>query len=323
MSRPPLTSARIKAHALTLGFDACGVAPATGLPELARLREWVDRGYAGDMKWLADTVEDRLDLRRVITHARSVIVTATNYQTDRPLSLESSDPDRAHVARYAWGDDYHPVVSRRQRALLQWMYTQTDERFYAVDYVDTGPVQERVFAQHAGIGWIGKNCCVINPELGSFIFLGVIATSLALELDAPSLDQCGTCSLCLEACPTQAFVAPGMLDARRCISYLTIEHRGDPPAELAPAIGTHVYGCDVCQEVCPWNAVAPASADPAWQPRPAWDLRTVVELQQMSDDELRDATKGSAMRRAGRAGLRRNFALAAANAAAAKGGQAG
>lgn len=316
---PSLTSDHIKAHARTLGFDACGVAPATDLPELHRLTEWLARGYAGEMTWLAESAADRLDINRVIRHVRSVIVTATNYQTAQPTSIESRDPQQAHVARYAWGDDYHDVITQRQRALLSWMRTQTDERFYAVDYVDTGPVQERVFAQHAGIGWIGKNCCVINPDLGSFIFLGVIATSLDLELDAPALDQCGTCTLCLEACPTQAFVAPGMLDARRCISYLTIEQRGEPPADLAPAIGTRVYGCDVCQEVCPWNAVAPTSSDPAWQPRPAWHMRSVVELQQMSDAELRAATKASAMQRAKASGLRRNFAVAAVNAVRGKG----
>ena len=147
-------------------------------------------------------------------------------------------------------------------------------------------MQERVYAQHAGLGWIGKNTCVINPELGSWIFLGEIICSLPLEPDAPAFDQCGTCTLCLEACPTQALVAPGVLDATRCISYLTIEQRGEIPEELAADVGTHVYGCDICQEVCPWNQTAPVSDDPAWQPRPAWDAPTVTELSAMTDDEL-------------------------------------
>ena len=179
--------------------------------------------------------------------------------------------------------------------------------------MDTGPVQERVYAKHAGVGWIGKNCCLISPSLGSWVFLAEILCSLQLDTDEPALDQCGTCSLCLEACPTQALVAPGVLDSTRCISYLTIEHRGAIPEPLKRAIGSHVYGCDVCQEVCPWNAVAPASEDPAWQPRPVWDQRDLKDLAQVDDDELRDALKGSAMRRATLKGLRRNVDVAVEN----------
>jgi len=178
-------------------------------------------------------------------------------------------------------------------------------------------VQERVYAQHAGIGWIGKNTCVIHPEIGSWIFLAEIICSLPLPVDAPSLDQCGTCTLCLEACPTQAIVAPGVLDSNRCISYLTIEKRGDIPASLHDAIGSHVYGCDVCQEVCPWNAVAPRSNDDAWQPRHAWDRVDLLTLSQRTDDELAEALNGSAMRRTKAQGLRRNAAIALANAEAA------
>src|SRR5262249_37744618 len=149
-----------------------------------------------------------------------------------PYSLECADPSRAHVARYAWGDDYHDVIGRRLDALVAWMRAASPEPFEARAYVDTGPVQERVYAQHAGLGWIGKNTCVINERLGSWLFLAEIITSLPLEADAPSTDQCGTCTLCLEACPTGALVAPGALDATRCISYLTIEHRGELPAAL-------------------------------------------------------------------------------------------
>jgi epoxyqueuosine reductase len=174
-------------------------------------------------------------------------------------------------------------------------------------------VQERVYARHAGIGWIGKNTCVINPEMGSWIFLGEIICSLPLECDPPALDQCGSCTLCLEACPTDAFAAPGELDATRCISYLTIEHRGEIPAELRESLGAHVYGCDICQEVCPWNQVAPRSADPAWQPRRVWDQPALVDLLHMSDDELQAALSGSSMMRAKPAGLRRNIALAVEN----------
>ena len=187
------------------------------------------------------------------------------------------------------------------------------EPFEALAYVDTGPVQERVWAQYAGLGWIGKNTCVINPELGSWIFLAEIICSLSLTFDGPSLDQCGTCTLCLEACPTQAIVAPHELDATRCISYLTIEYGGEIPAPLRPGIGTRVFGCDVCQEVCPWNQTAPVSSDPAWQARPVWDMRTVAELGQASDDDLQAALSGSPIARTELRGLRRNLSVAREN----------
>jgi epoxyqueuosine reductase len=304
-----LASARIKAKALELGFDLCGIAPAADYPELKFFREWLDRGYAGEMAYLNRSADRRADVRHVIPSAKSVIVTATIYNTDRPYSTESKNPAHAHVARYAWGDDYHDVIGKRMEQLLDWMRTASSEPFEARGYVDTGPVQERVYAQYAGIGWIGKNTCVINAEKGSWIFLAEIICSLPLDYDRPAFDQCGTCTLCIEACPTKAIVAPGVLDSNRCISYLTIEHRGDIPEGFHDAIGTHVYGCDVCQEVCPWNAVPPISEDPAWQPRRLWDGATVGDLTSRQDDELRAAMRGSAMRRTKVEGLRRNLVV--------------
>ena len=310
MNPGTLTADAVKTQALALGFDACGVAPAADFPELAFFHEWLDRGYAGDMAYLHRSAARRADVRRVLPAARTVIVTATNYNTDRPYSTEIADPGRAHIARYAWGDDYHSVVGGRMDALLAWMRDLSSEPFEARTYVDTGPVQERVYAQYAGVGWIGKNACVIHPRLGSWIFLAEIICSLPLQLDTPALDQCGTCTLCLDACPTRALVAPGVLDSTKCISYLTIERRGDFTAAERAAIGSHVYGCDVCQEVCPWNAVAPCSADPVWQPRPAWDGVNLLSLAERSDAELSAAMRGSAMRRAKVQGLRRNIAAA-------------
>jgi epoxyqueuosine reductase len=309
-----MTSASIKAKARELGFDACGIAPAVAHPELAFFREWLDRGYAGEMAYLHRSADRRADVRHVMPSAQTVIVTATNYNTDRPYSTECADADRAGIARYAWGDDYHDVIGARLEALVAWMRAGSPEPFDARAYVDTGPVQERVYAQHGGIGWIGKNTCVIHPRLGSWIFLAEIICSLPLDVDAPALDQCGTCTLCLEACPTDALVAPGVLDSNRCISYLTIELRGDVPDALHPAIGSHVYGCDICQEVCPWNAIAPRSDDPAWQPRRAWDRVDLTTLAERNDDELAAALAGSAMRRTKAHGLRRNVAIARANA---------
>ena len=309
-----MTSADIKARARSLGFDACGIAPASAHPELAFFPEWLARGYAGSMTYLHRSADRRADARNVLPTARTVIATATVYNTDRPYSTEMSNGGRAQIARYAWGDDYHDVIGARLEQLVNWMRRESLEPFDARAYVDTGPVQERVYAQHAGIGWIGRNTCVISPTLGSWTFLGVILCSLPLEVDQPALDQCGTCTLCIEACPTHAIVAPGVLDSTRCISYLTIEHRGDIPADQRAGIGSHVYGCDVCQEVCPWNALAPRSEDPAWQPRPAWDAVDLVALSQRSDGDLASALRGSAMRRAKAQGLRRNVAVALSNA---------
>jgi epoxyqueuosine reductase len=308
-----LSSHAIKARAREIGFDACGIAPAGDLPELRFLPEWLARGYAGSMAYLERSAARRADVRRIVPGARSVIVTATVYNTDRPYSIELRDPARARIARYAWGDDYHRVIGARLDAMVDWMRQSTPEPFEVRAYVDTGPVQERVYARHAGIGWIGKNTCVISPVLGSWIFLGEIICSLDLAVDPPALDQCGSCTLCLEACPTHALVAPGELDATQCISYLTIEHRGEIADERRQRIGAHVYGCDICQEVCPWNQLAPRSSDPAWQPRPAWDLPALVDLEHMTDDDLQAALSGSAMNRAKPAGLRRNIKVAADN----------
>jgi epoxyqueuosine reductase len=308
-----LTSAAIKAKASELGFDACGVAPAIDFPELHFLPRWLERGYAGEMAYLSRSATRRADARNVLPSARSVIVTATNYNTDRPYSTECRDPGRAHIARYAWGDDYHDVIGAKLDSLLDWMRDASDETFDARAYVDTGPVQERVYAQYSGVGWIGKNTCVINPVLGSWTFLGEILCSLALDPDPPALDQCGTCTLCLEACPTHALVEPGVLDATRCVSYLTIESRTLIPEGLQGGVGTHVYGCDVCQEVCPWNAVAPVSTDAAWQPRAVWDAVQVVQLAELTDEQLASAVQGSAMSRARASGLRRNLDVAGKN----------
>jgi epoxyqueuosine reductase len=270
------------------------------------------------MEWMARSADRRADVRQVVPGARSVIVTATLYNTDRPYSSELPR-DVARISRYAWGDDYHEVLKRRLDALLAWIRASLApsevEGFDARAYVDTGPVQERVYAQYAGLGWIGKNTCLINPELGSWLFLSEIITTLALEPDTQGLEQCGSCTRCLEACPTGALVEAGVLDSNRCLSYLTIEHRGDLPAEHVHALGAHVYGCDICQEVCPYNLPAPQSSDPAWQPRHGLDLPALVELSRRSDDEWRGVLKRSPMKRTKVAGLRRNIEAALRNSA--------
>jgi epoxyqueuosine reductase len=307
-----LTSSAVKAKALTLGFDLCGVAPVEAFAELSYLHEWLAHGYAGEMAWMQRTAEKRGDVCNVVPGARSVIVTGTLYNTDRPYSSDLP-PDTARISRYAWGDDYHDVLKARLDALLEWMREQSADPFDARAYVDTGPVQERVYAQYAGLGWIGKNTCLINPELGSWLFLGEIISTLPLEEDTQGLEQCGSCTRCLEACPTGALVEPGVLDSNRCVSYLTIELRSAIPTEHRAALGRQVYGCDICQEVCPYNRPAPRSGAAEWQPRAGLDLPRLVDLWRKPDAELRRLTKGSAMTRAKVAGLRRNLAVALGN----------
>ena len=310
-----LTSAAIKHHASSVGFDLCGIAPAVSLPELQFFRAWLDRGYAGEMQYLHKSADRRMDVREVLPSARSVIALGTVYNVDRPYSNQSRDPSSAALARYAWGDDYHDVIRRRLDRLVDWMRSIAGPEFEARSYVDTGPVQERVYARHAGLGWIGKNTCVINEELGSWIFLSVVLTNLAIAPDAPALDQCGTCERCLDACPTGALVEPYVLDSTRCLSYLTIELKGAIPEAQRDDLGNHAYGCYICQEVCPWTLTPStgASTDRAWLPRAALDGPTLVDLWRRTDDELRQTMKGSAMKRAGVVRLRRNLAVAIGN----------
>ncbi len=308
-----LTAAAVKSHAQTLGFDLCGIAAAADYPELHAYAGWLANGYAGDMHYLARTADKRADVRAVLPSARSVIVTGTVYNTSAPYSTTVDDPRQARIARYAWGDDYHDVIKARLDALVDWMRARTPEPFEAKTYVDTGPVQERVYAQYAGLGWIGKHTCVISGKRGSWLFLAEILCSLPLEPDVPATERCGTCTRCLDACPTGAIVEPWVLDARRCLSYLTIEVKEEIPREWHPAIGSHVYGCDICQDVCPWNRVPLTSAAPEWQPREGFDGTSLTALWERSDAALRALLKGSPMKRTGVRRLRRNLAIAMIN----------
>jgi epoxyqueuosine reductase len=310
-----ITSSAVKAEAAALEFDLCGIAPAKSFPELEYLPEWLERGYAGEMQYMRRTAERRSDVRAVMPSARSVISLGAVYNADRPYSTENADPSRAAIARYAWGDDYHAVIEHRLSKLVERLRALTGDSFEARAYVDTGPVQERVYAHYAGLGWIGKNTCLINPELGSWIFLSEIICNLPLEPDSPSLDQCGTCTLCLDACPTGALLESHVLDSTRCLSYLTIELKGSIPHAHRDSVGEHAYGCDICQEVCPWN-LSPATAvtvDDKWQPRGGLDSPRLLDLWNRSDDNLRVLLKGSAMKRAGVKRLRRNVAVAIGN----------
>ncbi len=308
-----LTAESIKAHAIELGFEACGVAPATALPELSFLPEWLARGYAGDMIYLHKSAHARADIRNFLPSARSVIVAGAVYNTEQPgVGSRESGVDRIQVARYARGQDYHHVLAERLDRLVAWMRGEQAEPFESAIFVDKHHVQERVYAQHAGLGWIGKNSCVINPELGSFMFLCGVATSLALDADAPATDQCGACTLCIDSCPTGAIVDPHVLDATKCISYLTIEVDGAIPEAQRPHLGNHAYGCDICQEVCPWNLAPVLTADPVWSATPRHGA-AAAELWQRTDRELHELVKGSAMTHLPLSGLRRNLATVIGN----------
>ena len=314
-----VTSEQIKTRAREMGFDRCGIASIGPHPEQDALAGWLSRGYGAGMVWLARSAHRRADVRRILPSARSVIVTAASYHVDRSAVIDSTSPDTALIARYARCEDYHRVVGRRLDGLVKWIREVEAGPFEARVSVDSGPVQEKVFARHGGLGWIGKNTCLVNADLGSWVVLGAVVSSLDLEHDEPVDDGCGACTACLEACPTGALVEPHVLDARRCLAYLTVEHRGSIPPERREDVGRHLYGCDICQEVCPWNPRAATTAVIEWRPRESLQHPRLVDLWRRSDAELTALVEGTPMARARSAQLRRNLALAIGNSGASDG----
>jgi epoxyqueuosine reductase len=311
----------LKRAAQQAGFELAGIAPAADSPELQAFPEWIAAGHAGEMKYM-EARDERGDLKRgslsrVAPWARCVIVCAINYNTEHPYSTELHEASRGWISRYAWSrGDYHESVLRRLQkveAAVHEAVQESEPQLITRSYVDTGPVVERVFAKYAGIGWIGKNTCMINQQIGSWLFLGVILTSLELTPDVPAPDRCGTCTRCIEACPTDAILAPYQLDANRCISYLTIEKRGSIPEELRAGMGRQVFGCDICQDVCPWNRKAPATTEPEFSAREGLVNPALDWLAEMSAEEFREIFRGSPIRRAKRSGLRRNAVTAMGN----------
>jgi epoxyqueuosine reductase len=310
-----MTSDVVKRLAQGCGFELAGVARAEPLVEdNGRYLDWVKRGMAGAMGYLTDRrAQVRTDPKLLLASARTIICVGKLYNGPAPRSTEWSDAEAGWISRYAWGADYHEVVRRGLERLVEQLPAGHDYKIC----VDTAPLLERSYAREAGLGWIGKNTCLINQEIGSWFFLGEVVTSLEIEPDAPPPDRCGTCTRCIDACPTQAITGQGYeVDARRCISYFTIELRGAVPEEMRAGIGQHVFGCDICQDVCPWNREAPVAAELSFAPRhfaPPLD-----QLASLTEEEFRELYAGSPVQRAKYAGFLRNVAIAMGNSGLAK-----
>ena len=316
------TATLVKQAAARAGFELAGVAGTGKFPELDYFPAWLAEGRGGEMEYLRARNEQgrlkRASLSAVAPWARSVIVCALNYNTSQPYSTQVKDSERGWISRYAWNRrDYHNVVLKKLRQvegrLREQCAAAAGQEIRTRAYVDTGPLVERVYARYAGVGWIGKNTCVIHQRLGSWLFLGVILTSLELAPDLPAPDRCGSCTRCLDACPTQAFTGPYQLDSTRCISYLTIEKRGNIAESLRGGMGRQVFGCDICQDVCPWNRRAPAGDEPDLQPRPELVNPALEWLASLSTEQFADTFRGSPVRRARLTGLRRNAVVAMGN----------
>lgn len=301
---------RIKQLAAELGFVACGVCPAVAPPGLDHLDRWLASGFAGQMHWLEERRAAYEHPAGVLPGTRSLIVLAYPYRTVEP---QPSEPGQGRVSRYAWGRDYHDLLRKKLHRIADAVRDLAPGA-QARGVVDTAPLLEGEFARLAGIGWIGKNTLLLNRQWGSWFFLAAVLTDLELPADEPfAADHCGTCRACLDACPTDAFVEPYVLDARRCISYLTIELQDHIPNELRSGLGDWVFGCDICQDVCPWNRKAPTSAEPEFAPTPDRNPLDLVALLSLTEEQFRARFRGTPLWRAHRRGLLRSAALVLGN----------
>ncbi len=305
---------RIQAHAHELGFELVGIIPAARSETIARYRQWVKNGYAGEMHYLEKHLPLKTDVRQLLAEAKSVISLAMNYYTVDPPKALAEDPERGQISRYAWGDDYHELIRKRLLALVQFIKQAAEAELKTRVCVDTAPVIEREYAQKAGIGWIGKNTNLIHWQSGSWYFLSEILVSVALESETPTLrGSCGTCTRCIEECPTDAIIEPNLLDSRLCISYLTIELKESIPKQLRPKMGNLIFGCDICQEVCPWNSKAVPTPEPGFHPRDGNLAPKLLSLIGMTQQEFSRRFKGSPIKRAKRRGFLRNVLVAIGN----------
>jgi epoxyqueuosine reductase len=303
----------VKGKALELGFDLVGVSPVDLFPEIQFYKKWLARGFAGEMRYMERDPEKREDIGKIVPGAKSVISCGVNYNTEYPYSVDESDRNKGWISRYAWGDDYHDVMNERLLSLEGHVREYAPKDIRSRVYVDTGPVLERVYGKYSGIGWYGKNTCLINQDIGSWIFLGEIITDLELDYDSPVPDRCGTCTRCIDACPTSALIEPYVLDSNLCISYLTIEFRGRIPFGLREKLDNNIYGCDICQDVCPWNREAKVSESESFRPRDPLYNPDLIFLSQLSIEEFRRVLKNSPIKRAKRSGFIRNVMVAMGN----------
>jgi epoxyqueuosine reductase len=309
MTADTLTAA-LKAEAQRLGFHLAGACPAISPPGVDHLAVWLERGYAGEMDYIQRRAEAYRHPSHVLDGARSVLMLSMNYRSATPVEPAVG---QGRVSRYAWGVDYHELIRERLNRLADFLMAQRPGAL-ARGVVDSAPLLEREFAQLSGLGWIGKNTLLINKRSGSYFFLAALLTDQELTYDAPhGADHCGTCMACLDACPTNAFVEPGVLDARRCISYLTIELRGPIPTELRSGVGDWLFGCDVCQDVCPWNHKAPLTDEPDFEPLPDSNPIDLAPLFSFDDEAFRRRFRHSPLWRAKRRGLLRNAAIVLGN----------
>jgi epoxyqueuosine reductase len=308
--RSRLTRA-LKEEALRLGFTACGVSVAEHLTqESSRLEAWLGAGFNGTMSWMERNREKRLDPRILVPGATSVISVIDNYYRN-----ENADerPDSGRISRYAWGDDYHDVMKERLRRLYSWLELRVEHLTGRV-FVDSAPVMDKAWAVRAGLGWMGKHSNLINPSIGSWFFIGEMIVSAELDPDEPITDHCGTCTLCIEACPTDAITEPYIVDGSRCISYLTIEHREDDISDaLASSTGNWIFGCDICQDVCPWNKFASESTEDAYNPRPGTLGTPLEDWSMLSEYGFRERFRKSPVKRTRWEGFLRNVHMAAKN----------
>jgi len=303
----------LKRRAREAGFDAVGITPADAIPHAApRLREFLAKGHHGTMGWMADTAERRQSPRALWPQARSVIMLGMNYGPDHDPMAVLEEPSRAAISVYAQGRDYHDVIKGRLKQVAGWLHGATGHEVKV--FVDTAPVMEKPLAEAAGIGWQGKHTNLVSRDLGSWLFLGAIFTTAELPADGPEQDHCGSCRKCLDICPTDAFPAPYQLDARRCISYLTIEHKGHIPAEFREAMGNRIYGCDDCLAVCPWNKFAQEASEAKLRARDSARIPTLSELLALDDAAFRAQFSGSPVKRIGRDRFVRNVLIASGNA---------
>jgi len=310
---PATLTPLLREKASALGFDLFGVVPVSRSETIEIYKDWLKKGYAGTMEYLERHAELKEDPRNLLPETLSLVALGCNYNTGN-TSPEIQDPSKARISRYAWGDDYHEIIHSKLKDLEHYLCKELNAANHTRSFVDSGPVLEREAAQRAGLGWFGKHSNLINMEIGSWFFLAEMLIDVELKADEPfTRVDCGTCTSCIDACPTEAIIADRTVDARLCISYLTIEHKGAIPADLRPKMDNHIFGCDICQDVCPWNKDAPGSVELGFKPRTENYAAELTELMMLDQTAFSKRFRKSPIKRTRRRGLLRNVAVALGN----------